>query len=60
MARSRPAPSARSCDSLLPRDYYVSEDIFRQELERVFLRQWTFLGHISELPAIAGLSHMVE
>ena len=52
MARSRPAPSARSCDSLLPRDYYVSEDIFRQELERVFLRQWTFLGHISELPAI--------
>jgi Rieske 2Fe-2S family protein len=28
----------------------VSEDIYAKERERVFPRQWTFLGHVSEIP----------
>lgn len=36
--------------TLLGRDYYVSELIFAREIERVFLRQWMFLGHVSEIP----------
>lgn len=36
--------------TLLPREYYVSEAIYAREIERVFLRQWTFLGHVSEIP----------
>ena len=31
----------------LPRDYYVSEDIYQQELEKVFARQWLSVGHVS-------------
>ena len=31
----------------LPRHYYLSEEIYQQELERVFKRQWLVAGHIS-------------
>jgi Rieske 2Fe-2S family protein len=44
------APLSNPFATLLPREYYVSEAIYRRELERVFLRQWTFLGHVSEVP----------
>jgi Rieske 2Fe-2S family protein len=48
--RSDPTSAPSRLATTLPRDYYLSEDIFQQELERVFLRQWTFLGHVSEIP----------
>ncbi len=50
-AHSVPDMGAGHSATLLPREYYVSEAIFAQEIERVFLRQWTFLGHVSEIVA---------
>ena len=35
----------------LPQDYYVAEEIFEQDLERVFASNWLFVGTSSELPA---------
>ena len=35
----------------LPRDYYVSEEIFEAELDLVFARQWLHVGHASQIPA---------
>jgi Rieske 2Fe-2S family protein len=43
----------------LPREYYVSPEIFERELERVFAYQWHYAGHVSEIPA-AGDYFMVE
>lgn len=34
----------------LPRDYYVSEAIFQEELRKIFQRQWLTVGHIGLLP----------
>lgn len=31
----------------LPREYYVSESIYQQELDKVFRRQWLLVGHVS-------------
>jgi Rieske 2Fe-2S family protein len=36
----------------LPREYYVSKDIYEKEVDKIFSRQWTFVGHVSELPKI--------
>jgi phenylpropionate dioxygenase-like ring-hydroxylating dioxygenase large terminal subunit len=36
----------------LNRDYYVSEDVFELEKDRVFLRNWWYVGHQSQLPAM--------
>ena len=33
----------------LPRNYFVSEEVFEQEYERVISRLWLFVGHISRL-----------
>jgi len=34
----------------LQRDYYFSEDIFQQEKERIFFREWFCAGREEELP----------
>jgi phenylpropionate dioxygenase-like ring-hydroxylating dioxygenase large terminal subunit len=34
----------------LPREYYLSEEIFREELAKVITRQWLYAGHVSMLP----------
>ena len=35
---------------LLGREIFVSQDIYEQELERVFARCWLFLGHETQIP----------
>lgn len=42
--------AANPLATLLPREYYISQTIYEREIERVFLGQWTFLGHVSEIP----------
>lgn len=34
----------------LPRDYYLSEERFARERERIFARQWVYVAHESQLP----------
>jgi phenylpropionate dioxygenase-like ring-hydroxylating dioxygenase large terminal subunit len=34
----------------LPREYYMSDAIFEQELDRVFNRQWLYAGQASQVP----------
>jgi phenylpropionate dioxygenase-like ring-hydroxylating dioxygenase large terminal subunit len=43
------AAHAAACSTTLPREYYVSDEIFEREIEQVFFRQWTFAAHESEL-----------
>ena len=40
----------RAYFTTLPRDYYLSAEIFEQERERLLTRQWHYAGHISEVP----------
>ena len=37
--------------SLVDREAFVSDDIYRLEIERIFNRTWIFLAHESEIPA---------
>lgn len=33
----------------LPRDYYVSSEIYEREIERIFTQQWHYVAHESEI-----------
>ena len=37
-------------EGVLDRNIFVSEDIYRQELETLFTRAWLFIGHESQIP----------
>lgn len=34
----------------LPREYYLSQEIYDREVERIFTQQWHYVAHESELP----------
>jgi phenylpropionate dioxygenase-like ring-hydroxylating dioxygenase large terminal subunit len=36
----------------LDRAFYVDEDIFGIEIERIFMRSWQYAGHVSEIPNV--------
>src|SRR5215467_12780709 len=36
---------------LVSRDIFVSDEIFRLEMERIFDRTWVFLAHETEIPS---------
>ena len=44
-------PTADQIFSLLPPEYYLSDEIFEREREKVFSRQWMYAGHTSEIAA---------
>ena len=36
--------------SSLPREYYIEQERFKDELQRVWGEQWIYAGHVSQLP----------
>ncbi len=42
-------PATRPCHGLA-RDFYTSADIFAREQDRIFRRNWVFVGHSCEIP----------
>ncbi|MBB6627523.1 aromatic ring-hydroxylating dioxygenase subunit alpha [Nocardioides sp. KIGAM211] len=45
------APSDQSWFTLLDREYYFSEEVFEREAQAIFLRQWHYVAHVSEVAA---------
>jgi len=35
----------------LAQNFYKNEEIYRKEIENIFLKNWVFAGHISQIPA---------
>lgn len=38
----------------LPREFYLSPEVFRADLEHVWTKQWLLAGHISRLPKVGS------
>lgn len=38
----------------LPSRYYLDQDIHDQEIQKIFLRSWLYVGHISDLPLLGS------
>lgn len=36
----------------LQRDFYNDPDIFDREIERLFLKSWLYVGHVSQIPTV--------
>ena len=34
----------------LQQDFYLDADIYRRELDRLFLKSWLYAGHVSQVP----------
>ena len=46
----KPEQTFLSGSKTLAREYYISPDIFADEIERIFTRQWFCVGHVSWIP----------
>jgi len=44
------APGRKKYFTLLPREFYLDEEIFRQERDKFLLKHWHFAAHVSEIP----------
>ena len=42
----------------LPSRYYLEPDILQQETQKIFLRSWLYVGHISDLPELGSYMTM--
>jgi Rieske 2Fe-2S family protein len=38
----------------MAQDFYTSQEIFEEDLKRIFFRHWLFVGHVSRLPEIGN------
>jgi hypothetical protein len=52
VASSRKGPIRRAGDTTLTREYYVSPEIFEKEICQIFFKQWTYVGHVSQIPNV--------
>ena len=43
-------PLVNEAAGTVHRDAFVSEEVYQQELDRIFTRVWLFIGHESEIP----------
>ncbi len=49
MSNLRPVPHTGEVFTSFPREYYLSADWFRREMELIFYRHWLYAGHESEI-----------
>ena len=40
----------------ISREIFVSPELYREELEKLFTRAWLFVGHESQIPSLATSS----
>ena len=55
----RSAPNGSWVDAAagtVDREAFVGEDVFRQELDRIFHRLWIFLAHDTEIPEAKAIT----
>ena len=50
--KDRDVAPLKRYETVLSRENYVSQEIFEMEHDRVFSRQWTFAGHITDIPKV--------
>lgn len=45
-------PVSRATDTALTREHYICPEIFEKEHQKIFSKQWTFAGHVAQVPKI--------